>query len=140
MMQTLTPTPSSQQVDSYQAHFEQLGRTSEATILVVPGAQSRVHARFAELGFPTLEHEDWRFTNLAPILALPFKPVLAGAKANLDSGALKPYLLWWSPRQSLGLCQRPLRARTLPDRQVIRPRCNYHQYGRCFSQRPAPHQ
>ena len=24
-------------------------------------------ARFAELGFPTLKHEDWRFTNIAPI-------------------------------------------------------------------------
>ena len=34
-------------------------------------------ARFAELGYPTLEQEDWRFTNVAPITRLPFKPVLA---------------------------------------------------------------
>ena len=33
-------------------------------------------ARFAELGFPTLKHEDWRFTNVAPIAKLPFRPVL----------------------------------------------------------------
>lgn len=33
-------------------------------------------ARFAELGFPTTKHEDWRFTNVAPIAALPFQPVL----------------------------------------------------------------
>jgi Fe-S cluster assembly protein SufD len=32
-------------------------------------------ARFAELGFPTLQHEDWRFTNIAPIAKLPFRPV-----------------------------------------------------------------
>ena len=34
-------------------------------------------ARFTELGFPTLQHEDWRFTNVAPIARLPFKPALA---------------------------------------------------------------
>src|SRR5215207_9574612 len=33
-------------------------------------------ARFAELGFPTLKDEDWRFTNVAPIAKLPFRPVL----------------------------------------------------------------
>ncbi|MFM1768894.1 MAG: FeS cluster assembly protein SufD [Verrucomicrobiota bacterium] len=33
-------------------------------------------ARFGELGFPTLKHEDWRFTNVAPIARLPFRPQL----------------------------------------------------------------
>ena len=33
-------------------------------------------ARFADHGFPTLRHEDWRFTNLAPLAALPFRPTL----------------------------------------------------------------
>jgi Fe-S cluster assembly protein SufD len=31
-------------------------------------------ARFGELGLPTLQHEDWRFTNVAAIAKLPFKP------------------------------------------------------------------
>lgn len=31
-------------------------------------------ARFAEQGFPTVRHEDWRFTNLAPLTKLAFKP------------------------------------------------------------------
>ena len=30
-------------------------------------------ARFAELGFPTLRDEDWRYTNVAPIAALAFQ-------------------------------------------------------------------
>ncbi len=30
-------------------------------------------ASFAELGFPTLADEDWRFTNVAPIAQLPFQ-------------------------------------------------------------------
>src|SRR5205814_3442774 len=34
---------------------------------------------FAEQGFPTLKDEDWRFTNVAPIAKLPFKPMLDGA-------------------------------------------------------------
>jgi Fe-S cluster assembly protein SufD len=33
-------------------------------------------ARFAELGYPTLQDEDWRFTNIAPIANLPFNPLL----------------------------------------------------------------
>ncbi|HTV63558.1 MAG TPA: Fe-S cluster assembly protein SufD [Verrucomicrobiae bacterium] len=31
-------------------------------------------ATFAELGFPTQHHEDWRFTNVVPIGKLPFQP------------------------------------------------------------------
>ncbi len=31
-------------------------------------------ARFVELGVPTLAHEDWRFTNLAPLTKLPLEP------------------------------------------------------------------
>ena len=30
---------------------------------------------FAELGFPTTDHEEWRFINVAPVAAFPFKPV-----------------------------------------------------------------
>ena len=48
-------------------------------------------ARFTELGFPTLQHEDWRFTNVAPIAKLPFKPVLASAPETTAAGALKNF-------------------------------------------------
>ena len=33
-------------------------------------------ARFSEVGLPTLNDEDWRFTNIAPIARLPFHPAL----------------------------------------------------------------
>jgi len=36
-------------------------------------------ASFMDQGFPTLHDEDWRFTNVAPIAMLPFKPVFDGA-------------------------------------------------------------
>src|SRR5438270_2262285 len=29
--------------------------------------------RFAGLGFPTLRHEDWKFTNVAPLVKVPFR-------------------------------------------------------------------
>ena len=40
-------------------------------------------ARFAGLGFPTLHDEDWRFTNVAPIARLPFKPVFAPVRRDI---------------------------------------------------------
>lgn len=30
--------------------------------------------RFSEVGFPTTKHEEWRFTNVAPIARVPFTP------------------------------------------------------------------
>src|SRR5208337_2871312 len=45
-------------------------------------------ARFAELGLPTLQDEDWRFTNLAPLANLPLQPAAetpdAAARAALE--------------------------------------------------------
>ncbi len=43
-------------------------------------------ARFNELGFPTLRDEDWRFTNVAPIANLPFRPVLQPSPQDLAPG------------------------------------------------------
>jgi Fe-S cluster assembly protein SufD len=44
-------------------------------------------ARFEELGFPTTEHEDWRFTNVGAIAGTDFRP------ANGDRPAVEPGLL-----------------------------------------------
>jgi len=43
---------------------------------------------FAELGFPTLHDEDWRFTNVGPIAALPFQPARAKSVNGAESGVL----------------------------------------------------
>ena len=40
-------------------------------------------SRFAEIGLPTVKHEDWRFTNVAPIARLPFKPLLEPTEATI---------------------------------------------------------
>jgi Fe-S cluster assembly protein SufD len=46
-------------------------------------------ARFAEVGFPTLNDEDWRFTNVAPIARLPFKPVFQKSKDGVTPETIK---------------------------------------------------
>jgi Fe-S cluster assembly protein SufD len=47
-------------------------------------------ARFSELGLPTLNHEDWRFTNTAAIAKLPFNPAFEATEA-VTAEALKDF-------------------------------------------------
>jgi Fe-S cluster assembly protein SufD len=42
-------------------------------------------ARFAERGFPTINDEDWRFTNVSGIAKLPFAPVFSAPKNGLNT-------------------------------------------------------
>jgi Fe-S cluster assembly protein SufD len=46
--------------------------------------------RFAALGFPNLKDEDWRFTNLAPLLKIPFEPGEADGVARSGQHRLIP--------------------------------------------------
>ena len=61
----------------YQSNFELFEKSLNGE------AKSGLHrlrrnaiARFNEIGFPTTRHEEWRFTNVAPIAKTNFKPVL----------------------------------------------------------------
>ena len=58
-------------------------------------------ARFAELGFPTLHDEDWRFTNVAPIARLPFKPVFAPVRGDLVPDDLRRFAFSQLPGRRL---------------------------------------
>ena len=48
-------------------------------------------ARFAELGFPTVRDEDWRFTNLAPLTKLPLKPLRPAASVGVAAADLSGF-------------------------------------------------
>jgi Fe-S cluster assembly protein SufD len=49
-------------------------------------------ALFGELGFPTLKHEDWRFTNIAPLAKLPLHPLFDAPAVNgAESRALEEF-------------------------------------------------
>jgi len=67
--------------------FERFERESSNPAWVFPLRKAAI-ARFAELGFPTINEEDWRFTNVSPITKLPFNPVLDAAANGVDKQAL----------------------------------------------------
>jgi len=48
--------------------------------------------RFAEAGFPTTREEDWRYTNLAPLAAMPLRPANGVASDDLPAAGLPPPL------------------------------------------------
>ena len=65
----------------YLEKFEQFEKGAKDPAWVRVARKAGI-SHFAELGFPTLQDEDWRFTNVAPIAKLPFKPVLDTARAT----------------------------------------------------------
>jgi Fe-S cluster assembly protein SufD len=62
--------------------FERFEKQAKQPAWVFPLRKAGM-ARFAERGFPTLQDEDWRFTNVAPIAKLPFKPVFQAPRNGL---------------------------------------------------------
>jgi Fe-S cluster assembly protein SufD len=62
------------QTEAHQEKFDRFESQAKHPAWVFPLRKAGM-ARFAELGFPTLQDEDWRFTNVAPIAKLPFRPV-----------------------------------------------------------------
>ena len=47
--------------------------------------------RFEELGFPTTDEEDWKYTNIAPLARKAFRLAASGA-AELESAAVEPFV------------------------------------------------
>jgi Fe-S cluster assembly protein SufD len=91
-MTATEPTAVAKQSDAHQkafARFEQAAATTQPSWLF-PLRKAGL-ARFAELGFPTLKLEDWRFTNVAPIAKLPFKPVFEATTSSVTSDALTQF-------------------------------------------------
>jgi Fe-S cluster assembly protein SufD len=46
-------------------------------------------ARFAEAGFPTTRDEDWRYTNLAPLVETPFRRAEAVGRTGLSTATME---------------------------------------------------
>ena len=58
-------------------------------------------SRFAELGFPTPRHEEWKYTNVAPLLRHKFK--LAQEPVHLSKAALAEFVFAGLPQNLLVL-------------------------------------
>src|SRR5439155_11241015 len=76
------------ETEAHLKKFERFEREAKQPSWVFPLRKAGI-ARFAELGFPTLKDEDWRFTNVAPIARLPFKPVFGPSQNGVTSQRLK---------------------------------------------------
>lgn len=50
-------------------------------------------AAFSGMGFPTTHHEEWRFTNIAPITNISFQPVLRPPSHAALRDRIRPYFL-----------------------------------------------
>jgi Fe-S cluster assembly protein SufD len=61
--------------DVYLATFDQLDKrvTERGQAWTQPLRKAAIR-RFAELGFPTTRLEEWKYTNVAPIARIPFRP------------------------------------------------------------------
>jgi Fe-S cluster assembly protein SufD len=71
--------------------FERFEQTASQPSWLFPLRKAGI-ARFAERGFPTLHDEDWRFTNVAPIAKLPFKPVFDASRNGLTSETVSGFI------------------------------------------------
>jgi len=69
--------------DTHLAKFEQRFKNEASQpSWLFPLRKSGI-VRFAEMGFPTLNDEDWRYTNIAPIAKLPFRPIFKSSAEGL---------------------------------------------------------
>ncbi|MGH9403876.1 MAG: Fe-S cluster assembly protein SufD [Terriglobia bacterium] len=78
--------------ETYFADFARLERETLAPAAWVQPLRKAAMERFAEAGFPTTRHEDWRFTNVAPVANASFKRALPG-RDGLTLGHLNALLL-----------------------------------------------
>ncbi|MDP3936504.1 MAG: Fe-S cluster assembly protein SufD [Deltaproteobacteria bacterium] len=76
--------------DLYRAHFESFEKSLNGDAgAPLHSVRRKAFERFADVGFPTRREEDWKFTNLAPLMKTPFRvPNLF----TLDAGARKAAL------------------------------------------------
>ena len=86
-MVQLMADPAMKETDPYLESFERFEEQAKQPAWAFPLRKAGI-ARFAELGFPTLQQEDWRFTNVAPIARLPFAPVLQVSPSSLTREAI----------------------------------------------------
>jgi Fe-S cluster assembly protein SufD len=95
-----TAYPAMKENDPHLAQFERFETEPKRPSWLFPLRKAGL-ARFAEVGFPTLNDEDWRFTNVAPIAKLPFKPVFQPARDGLTAAGIAQFSFGTLPASRL---------------------------------------
>jgi Fe-S cluster assembly protein SufD len=92
--------PVRNETDAHLARFERFQKEAHEPAWITSLRRAGI-ARFSEAGFPTLRDEDWRFTNVAPITRLPFKPVFELAHPALTPQAIAGFTFGHLPANRL---------------------------------------
>ena len=72
----------STKIGSYLRGFDEFKKSDCVNVAHIKQLRENAINKFSELGFPTLTDEDWRFTNLTPILKSKFKISENGSKGT----------------------------------------------------------
>lgn len=75
--------------DHYLAEYARLERGRADRSWFAPVRKAAI-AHFADQGFPTMRHEEWRYTNVAMIARTPFR--LAGSAEEIAPATIAPFL------------------------------------------------
>jgi Fe-S cluster assembly protein SufD len=83
--------------DTYAADFEAFRESPGFGPEWLRTARAAAFARFLEQGFPTTKDEEWKFTNVAPIAGIEFRPVRATKEGQapgprVNRAMLEPFL------------------------------------------------
>src|SRR5215831_16620225 len=100
MVQMATDPTTMKQTEAYLAKFSRFETDRGQPSWLLPLRKAGL-ARFAEQGFPTIKDEDWRFTNVAPITKLPFKPAFEAERNGLDQETVKQFTFGSLPANRL---------------------------------------
>lgn len=73
----------------YADAFREFAGTREGEPSWVERLREGAFGRFEELGFPTTDEEDWKYTNVAPLARKAFRPA---AKVELESAAVEQFV------------------------------------------------
>jgi Fe-S cluster assembly protein SufD len=75
----------------YADAFREFAERREGEPAWVERLREGAFGRFEELGFPTTDEEDWKYTNVAPVARAGFLPA-AGVSVELESAAVEPFV------------------------------------------------
>src|SRR6266568_2922436 len=89
-MDRMLENPTMKETDARLAKFERFEKEAKQPSWIFRLRKAGI-ARFAEIGFPTLKDEDWRFTNVSPIAKLPFEPVFETSRDGLTRDSLSNF-------------------------------------------------
>ncbi len=77
---------------NYEATFRAVAESSKSGSMWLRNLRDRAFDRFQELGFPSVAEEDWKYTNVAPIVSGDFAALVDDLSPWQNEKEIAPYL------------------------------------------------